>query len=65
MLAPQKDAELCIMEGLHNHNSGHEINNIYPKHNDKPINIGPCHACNALTLIKDCNKSTYGRCIQI
>ena len=61
-LAQKKDPELRIIEGLHNHNSGHEINNIYPKHSDKPINIGPCHACNGPHLIKDCNEPKCGRC---
>ena len=28
MLAQNKDAEFCIIKGLHNHDSGHEINNI-------------------------------------
>ena len=41
MLAQKKDAELRIIKGLHNHDSGHKFSNIYPKHNDKPINIGP------------------------
>ena len=53
MLAQKKDAELHIIKGLHNYDSGHEINNIYPKHNDKPINIGPCHACNGPHLVKN------------
>ena len=35
MLAQKKDAELKIIEGLHNHDSGHEIHNIYPSWNDK------------------------------
>ena len=30
-LAQKQDAELHIIEGLHNHVSGHEINKIYPK----------------------------------
>ena len=55
--------ELRIIKGLYNHNSGYEIsNNIYPRHNEKPINIGHCHACNGPHLIKGCNKSTCGRC---
>ena len=52
----KKDAELKIIEELHNHDSDHEINNIYVKHNDKPANIGPCHACNGSHLIKNYNK---------
>ena len=62
MLAQKKDAELRIIERLHNHDSDHEINNIYTKHNDIPINMGPCHACSGPHLIKDCKESTYGRC---
>ena len=62
MLAKKKDAELCIIKGLHNHDSGHEINNIYPKHNDKPVNIGLCHTCNDPHLIKNYNESTCGTC---
>ena len=34
---------------------------IYPKHNDKSINIGPCPTCNGPHLIKHCNESTCGR----
>ena len=34
MLAQKNDAELHIIKGLHNHDSGHEVNNIYPKQND-------------------------------
>ena len=62
MLAQKKDTELKIIKGLHNHDSGHKINNIYTKHNDKPVNMGHCHTCNGPHLIKDCNESTYGRC---
>ena len=58
MVAGKKDAELRIIEGLHNHDSGHKINNIYTEQNDKPINVGPCHVCNDPHLIKDCNEST-------
>ena len=61
MLAQKKDAELRIIKGLHNHDSGHEINNIYLKHNDKTITKEPCHACNGPNLIKNCNESTCGR----
>ena len=44
MLVQKKDAELNTIEGLHNHDLGHEINNIYPSHNDKSNNIEtlPC-----------------------
>ena len=51
-LAQKKDAELRTIKGLHNHNSCHEINNIYPKHNDKPINVGHCYTCKCLHLLK-------------
>ena len=61
-ISSEKDTKLIIIKGLNNHDSGHEINNIYPKHNDRSINIGPCHACNGPHQIKDCNKSTCGRC---
>ena len=27
--------ELCNIEGLHNHDSGHKVNNIYNKQNDE------------------------------
>ena len=64
MSAQKKDEELRMIKGLHNHDAGHEINNVCTKHNNKPINTGPCHACNGPHLIKDCNKSTCGRCSQ-
>ena len=44
-LALKKDAELKIINGLHNHDSGYEINSIYPKHNNKPINIDRTLPC--------------------
>ena len=61
-LAQKKDTELGIKEGLHADNRGHEINNIYTKHNDKTTNIGPCHACNGTHLIGNCNEPICGRC---
>ena len=30
-LAQKKEAELCIIEGVHSNHSGHEINNITNK----------------------------------
>ena len=33
------------MEGLHSHDSGHEMNNINNKQNDNQNIMGPCHAC--------------------
>ena len=61
-LAQKKDAELRIIEGLHNHDSGHKISNIYTKQGNKPVNMEPCHACNGPYLIKDHSKSTCGSC---
>ena len=61
-LAQKIDAELKIIEGLHNHDSGHKIDNIYTKPNDKTANIGPCHACNGSHLIKNGNESKCNRC---
>ena len=55
-LAQKKDAELKIIERLHNHDVGHEINNIYPGWNDKSKTIGPCHICNGPHFIKDLMK---------
>ena len=62
MLAQKKDAEIHIIKSLHNHDSGHKVNTIYPKQNNKQINKWPCHACNGLHLIKDYNESTCIRC---
>ena len=39
-LAQKKDAELCIIEGLHSHDSGHEINNIINKQYNNQNNMG-------------------------
>ena len=60
-LAQKKEVELHIIEDLHNHDSGHEINNINNKQNDNQNNIGPCHACNGPHLVKDCNGSICNR----
>ena len=62
ILAQKKDAELKIIGGLHSHDSGHEINNIYPSHNDKSNNIRPCHTCNGPHFIKACNETMCLRC---
>ena len=40
-LAHKKDAELYIIEGLHSHDSGNEVNNITNKQNDNQ-NKKPC-----------------------
>ena len=46
-LAQKKDAKLCIIEGLHNHGPGQEINNISNKqYENLNSNTGPCHGCN-------------------
>ena len=39
--------KLHIIEGLHSHDLGHEINNIANKQIDNKKDIGPCHACNS------------------
>ena len=61
-LAQKKNAELKIIEGLHNHDLGHEIHNIYPSWNDKSNKLGPCHTGNCPHIIKDCDKTTCLRC---
>ena len=52
-LVQKKDAELCIIEGLHNHDPEHEINNI-PKmqYQNQNSNMGSCHSCTGPTLNK-------------
>ena len=62
MLAQKKDVELHIIKGLHSHDSGYEINNINNKQNDNQNHVGPCHACSAPDLVKDCNESICNRC---
>ena len=53
-LAQKKDAELCIIEDLHNHDPEQEINNISSKQNkNQNSNTGPCHGCNGPHQIKD------------
>ena len=61
MLAQKRDVELHIIEGLHNHDSGHEVS-IFNKQNNNQNNKGPCHACNGPHLVKDCNESICNRC---
>ena len=62
-LVQKKDAELCIIEGLHNHDPEHEINNISNKqYQNQNSNTGPCHGCNGPHLIKDCEDSVCKRC---
>ena len=54
--------ELCIIEGLHSHDSGHEINNINNKQNDNQNTMGPCHACSDPHPVRDYNESICNRC---
>ena len=62
-LVQKKDAELCIIEGLHNHDPEHKINNISNKqYQNQNSNTGPCHGCNGPHLIKDCEDSMCKRC---
>ena len=61
-LGQKKDTELKIIQGLHNHDLSHEINNIYPSQIDKPNKIGPCHAYNGPPFIKDCDETMRLRC---
>ena len=60
-LAQKKDVELCIIEGLHSHNSYHEINSIN-KQNDNQYKKGPWYACVGPHLIIDCNGLMCNRC---
>ena len=62
MFAQKKDAEHCIIEGSHNHNSGHDVNSIYNKQTDNQNNMGSCYACNHPHLVRDCNESICNRC---
>ena len=57
----KKDKELHIIEGLHNYDPGHKVNNIYNKQKDIQNNMRPCHACNSTHLIKDCEESICTR----
>ena len=56
-LAQKKDTELCIIEGLHSHDSGHEINNRTTKQNNHQNIMEPCHACSGPNFVRDCNES--------
>ena len=58
----KKDAELKIIEGLHNHELDHDHHNTNLHQNDKPNNPGPCHTCNGPHFIIDCNETTCPRC---
>ena len=45
-------AALCIIKGLHSHDSGHDVNNIKNKQNNNQNNMGPCHACSGPHLVR-------------
>ena len=58
----KKDAELCIIEDLHNHDPEHKTNHISKKkYQSKNSNTGPCHACSGPRLIKDCENLVWKR----
>ena len=63
MLVQKGDVELHIIEGLHNHDSGYKVNNIYNKQNNNQNKTGPCHTCNGPHLVKDCEESICKRCM--
>ena len=48
-LGQKKDAELCIIEGIHNHDAECKINNISNKqYQNQNSNTGLCHSCYAV-----------------
>ena len=52
-LAQKKDAKLCIIASLHNHETEHKMNNISNKqYQNQNSNTGPCHGSNGSHLIK-------------
>ena len=57
-LVQKKDAELKIIEGLHDHDLGHEIHNIHSSENDISNKLGPCRACNGPHFINNCDERT-------
>ena len=63
ILAQKKDVELCIIEGLHNHDRVHENNHIcnnqYQSQNSNP---GLCHGCSGPHLVRECKNSVCKRC---
>ena len=62
-LAQQKEAKLCIIEGLHNHDPEHKINHISNKqYQSQNSNKGPCSGCSGPHLIRDCENSVCKRC---
>ena len=58
----KRDTELKIIEGSHSNDLDHEVHNINLSQTDKPINPGPCHTCNGLPFIKDCNNMICLKC---
>ena len=57
-LAQKKDAELCIIEDLHNHVPEHKINHISNKlYQGKSSSPKCCHGCSGPHLIRDCKVS--------
>ena len=60
-LAQKKDSELCIIEGLYNHDPEHKINNISNKQYQNS-NTGPFHGYNSSHLKKDCEDLVCKRC---
>ena len=59
----EKDAELCIIQGLLNHDPEHKIKNISNKqYQNQKCNTGLCHGCSGSCLIKDCKDSVCKRC---
>ena len=52
MLVQKKNAELKIIEGIHNHNLGHEIHNISPSWNNNLISLDPAKHVMVLISLK-------------
>ena len=61
-LAQKKDAELHIIEALHNQDPVHEINHISNKqYQGQSSNPGPLQCCSGPHLIRDCKNSVCKR----
>ena len=62
-LAQKKNAELLIIEGLHNHDPEHKTNQICnKKYQSQNCNLGPCHGCSGPYLIRYCENSACKKC---
>ena len=63
-LAQKKDTELCMIQGLHNHDPKHKINYIssIKQYHSKSSGPRPCHGCNGPHLIRDCENSVCKKC---